>query len=121
MYRYDRIKGKILAVLLFFFLITGCFFLSSSKADPDRKDTSEVVEIFKSYSSIEKKYEEYAPRLYHTLLSPTATRVITTVSLAVSFILLIRTRNLRIFLPFFLLALLFAYIVPFLQKFLTAK
>jgi len=119
---------KILTILFLFLAVAGCYLLSvpSTKADLgnwkyEKSSDSGVTEILKNCSSIEEKYEEYAPKLYYTLLSPTATRIVTIVSLAVSFILLIRTRNLRIFLPFFLLALIFAYIVPFLQKFLTAK
>jgi len=116
-------NGKASAVL-FLLVLAGCFLLltlSATRGNQEGEKTPGMTEIFRGYSSIEEKYEEYAPRLYHTLLSPTATRIVTTVSLAVSFILLIRTRNLRIFLPFFLLALFFAYIVPILQKFLTAR
>ena len=84
-------------------------------------DIQITKEIFEKYHSIEEKYEKHAPEFYYKLFSPTASRVITVTSLTVSFVLLIRTRNPRMFMPFYFIAFIFAYLIPVLKKLLSIE
>jgi len=109
-------------ILFIIILVSFLCAVENGVCDTHKKNDSQITkEMIEKYYSIEEKYEKHAPEFYYKLFSPTASRIIAITSLVVSFVLLIRTRNPRIFIPFYLIAFIFAYLIPILKKLLSIE
>ena len=94
--------------------------ISSNKHKNDNTDNrGGTLSTLKSkYKEFEENYEDISFQIMDKVLSPIGLRIITLIFLIIAFISLIRTRNPAIYVPFYILAWIFAYLGPHLKKFL---